>query len=72
MRRRALPVLFLLVGLTLLHGPMLRDGAGRVHGNMVDGRLVALLLEHALTVSSSALIQEYRWAFMTLTLPGGT
>lgn len=46
MKRWATPVLFLLSGLALLHGPMLRDGAGRVHGNMVDGRLVALLLEH--------------------------
>lgn len=47
MKRWLLPAVFLLVGLFLLHGPMLRDGLGRVHGNMVDGRLVALLLEHA-------------------------
>jgi hypothetical protein len=31
----------------MLHGPMARDGFGRVHGNLIDGRLVALLLEHA-------------------------
>lgn len=35
------------LGLVLLHGPMARDGFGRAHGNLIDGRLVALLLEHA-------------------------
>jgi hypothetical protein len=47
MKRWTIPVVFLLIGMVLLHAPMLREGAGRVHGNMVDGRLVALLLEHA-------------------------
>jgi hypothetical protein len=40
------------LGLTVLHGPMARDGFGRAHGNLIDGRLVALLLEHA-----------HRWTF---------
>jgi hypothetical protein len=44
---RAWPALLGLVGLIMLHGPMVRDGFGRVHGNLIDGRLVALLLEHA-------------------------
>jgi hypothetical protein len=43
----AWPVLLGLVGLVMFHGPMARDGFGRIHGNLIDGRLVALLLEHA-------------------------
>ncbi len=44
---RGFAVLLGLGGLVMLHGPMARDGFGRAHGNLIDGRLVALLLEHA-------------------------